>query len=169
MSKEEWRPVANHDRYEVSNLGRVRSYCAMGPRPGVRCTAPRYLRPGWTKGYAVVNLDRVTYLVHRLVLEAFVGRRPKGYDGCHNNGDSSDNRLCNLRWDTRGENCADAFRHGSVARGELVAGAKLSAEAVTQIRTHRGWLTQRHLAELFGVSQSLISYVQNSACWRHVA
>ena len=51
--------------------------------------------------------------VHHLVLEAFVGPRPEGTECCHGNGIRSDNRLCNLRWDTHKENYADAVRHGT--------------------------------------------------------
>jgi len=38
--------------------------------------------------------------VHSLVLEAFVGPRPEGMDGCHENDVPWDNRLSNLKWDT---------------------------------------------------------------------
>lgn len=39
-------------------------------------------------------------MIHKLVLEAFVGERPSGMQACHGNGDKTDNRLVNLRWDT---------------------------------------------------------------------
>jgi hypothetical protein len=51
-------------------------------------------------------------LLHRLILLAFVGEPPPGYECCHNNDDPSDNRLENLRWDTRTQNIQDAIRHG---------------------------------------------------------
>jgi hypothetical protein len=43
----------------------------------------------------------------------FVGPAPEGMEGCHYNGDPTDNRLENLRWDTRKANVADAIRHGT--------------------------------------------------------
>ncbi len=50
--------------------------------------------------------------VHILVLEAFVGPRPLGLEGCHDDGDPANNRLTNLRWDTPSSNAVDRVRHG---------------------------------------------------------
>lgn len=51
-------------------------------------------------------------MVHRLVLEAFVGPCPDGLEGCHGNGIPDDNRLDNLRWDTHESNMADRDQTG---------------------------------------------------------
>lgn len=66
-------------------------------------------------GYVIVGLDRnghnVNRLVHRLVLEAFVGACPDGMEACHYpDSDKSNNRLTNLRWDTHVENIRDRVR-----------------------------------------------------------
>jgi hypothetical protein len=53
--------------------------------------------------------------VHRLVIESFFGPCPPGREACHNNGDHTDNRLSNLRWDTHANNVLDQFRHGTTA------------------------------------------------------
>lgn len=52
-------------------------------------------------------------LVHRLVAEAFLGSCPPGMEACHNNGNPSDNRLSNIRWDTHKNNEDDKRRHGT--------------------------------------------------------
>jgi hypothetical protein len=49
----------------------------------------------------------------RLVLTAFVGAAPDETEGCHNDGDASNNHRTNLRWDTHTENCRDIVRHGN--------------------------------------------------------
>ncbi len=52
-------------------------------------------------------------LVARVVAEAFRGPCPPGLLCCHNNGDSTDDRPENLRYDTDRANYLDAVRHGS--------------------------------------------------------
>jgi len=60
---------------------------------------PARLQLQWTGKFTPVP-------VHHLVLEVFVGPRPEGTVACHNNGDGYDNRVRNLRWDTRKANAA---------------------------------------------------------------
>ena len=62
-------------------------------------------------GYLVVTLgngdDRKQCRVHCLVLEAFVGPRPEGQQGCHNDNNKANCALDNLRWDTPKGNVGD--------------------------------------------------------------
>lgn len=51
-------------------------------------------------------------VVAPLVLEAFVGPRPRGTECCHWDGDPTNDALSNLRWGTSKENSADQMRHG---------------------------------------------------------
>jgi hypothetical protein len=120
---EEWRSVVGWEQaYEVSNLGRVRSIPRTMYRRDGRVhhvqTTYRILRtpPAGTGGYPEVHLcldgkERIA-TVHTLVLEAFVGPRPTGYDACHDDGDPTNNLLTNLRWDTQSANGLDRTRHG---------------------------------------------------------
>lgn len=168
MNQEVWRPVVNHEFYEVSSIGRVRSL----PRTvvtarGVRKYKGRVLSPSMHKtGYLAVNIRNATHYVHRLVLAAFVGPCPVGCECCHNNGDRADNRLSNLRWDTFSANQRDRITHGTHNRGERCGMAKLTAKEVKQIRasSEQG----KRLAEYFEVSQQLISAVRHNRCWQHI-
>lgn len=124
MAKANWKPIPGwEDLYEVSDDGRVRSLDRMIVVPNPRgVLAPRNylgrdLRLFITgKGYPSVKLSRpgqrpVTVYVHEAVMTAFVGPRPIGLETCHGNGIPSDNRICNLRYDTRRANAQDAVRH----------------------------------------------------------
>lgn len=116
---EEWRPIAgSNGRYDVSDLGRVRSWII--PNSPRLLAEPRILaaRPQ-SDGYAVVQLfingTMRSRLVHNLVLEAFVGPRPGSileWDGAHDDDDPTNNHLTNLKWATRKQNMADRKRHG---------------------------------------------------------
>src|SRR3546814_4878852 len=74
--------------------------------------------------------------VHDLVTEAFIGPKPRGLEVCHNNGTRNDNRLVNLRYDTRSANAMDRHLHGTLPniRGEECLSAKLTEEDVRWIR-----------------------------------
>lgn len=117
---ERWLAIPGYEgRYEVSDLGRVRSVdrlhtCKSGE---VRRYKGKLLKltPAKDSGYVRVALgngsDKPT--VHTLVLRAFVGPPPEGMEGCHENDIKHDNRLVNLRWDTRLANILDKIRNGN--------------------------------------------------------
>jgi hypothetical protein len=125
MIDELWRPIPGYEQfYQVSNLGRVKSL-SRGARTGYgryRTVKERILIPSSWGGYPRVTLSENNrprvYLVHRLVLLAFVGPCPEGMEARHLNGDSKDNRLDNLAWGTLDENQADRVIHGTHIRGE---------------------------------------------------
>jgi hypothetical protein len=98
--------------YEVSNLGRVRSFA--------RSWLPGFVMRQWLhgSGYLVVKLscpdgvDR-TYQVHQLVAASFAGPRPEGQQVRHLDGSRTNNVVSNLAYGTRSENTLDAVRHGT--------------------------------------------------------
>lgn len=117
LTDESWEPIPGFERfYEVSDLGRVRSLDRVDALGALR--QGRILQPSTSPyGHLHVSLyvggRRHTRRVHRLVLEAFAGIAPDGTECCHNNGDPTDNRLENLRWDTPGANRLDSVGHGT--------------------------------------------------------
>lgn len=115
------------------------------------------------------NGKRRRALVHRLVLEAFVGPCPRGMEACHENGIRDDNRLSNLRWDTRKNNFADRDRHGTTARGTRHGMVKLSEADVLEIRKRRAaGARTKDLGKQFGVRHSTISSIALGRTWSHV-
>ncbi len=160
---EQWLPIAGFEGlYFVSDLGRVRSERRYRAHGGI-------MSPGVSgKGYRSVFLSRrgetpVRRYVHALVLTAFVGSRPTGMEAAHNNGNREDNRLINLRWDTRAGNFADKIAHGTATIGERHGRRKLSAEDVAAIRSSEG--TLRTIGERFGVGQMQIHRIKTGKNW----
>jgi len=107
---ERWKNIPGFDGYQVSNLGRVRSFRYKNRRGVDRSgeVEPIILRPdlrgpkNGVKYFSVILRlgpdhpgDRRG--VHRLVYEAFCGDIPEGMSIDHINRDSADNRLENLR------------------------------------------------------------------------
>ncbi len=113
---ERWLPIAKRRGYEVSDRGNVRSWLLAGSR-GVRLASrPRLLSQFVAgAGYYYVDLGRTwSGVVHRLVLEAFVGPCPDGMECRHLDGNQTNNWLDNLAWGTKQENEADKIRHGTL-------------------------------------------------------
>ena len=105
---EVWIFLRRFPGYEVSNMGRVRRRNKSWPRDR-RVKQYHYLKAGKTEtGYMrlTIRLDKhgQGMLVHRLVLEAFVGPCPEDLECNHKNQERDDNVLTNLEWITRTEN-----------------------------------------------------------------
>jgi len=119
---EKWLPVPGYEgHYEVSDMGRVRSLDreVLHADGVLHRKCGRVLRPwiGAKNGYPCVSLKmngkRTGWCVHRLVALAFLGNPANGHEVCHSNGDRSDARLGNLRWDTHSANMCDRRKDGT--------------------------------------------------------
>ena len=170
-----WKPVIGYEGfYEASNQGRVRSVVrtvAFGRKGGERNVGGVILKPVFgSRGYPVVNLtkpgSRRQLFLHKVILEAFTGGRPEGMECCHNNGDTSDARLENLRWDTRSGNHKDKRKHGTWQVGERANNVKLTNEIVLAIR--RRGLTASQARREYGLSKTNASRIVKGVTWRHL-
>ncbi|WP_374243086.1 NUMOD4 motif-containing HNH endonuclease [Mycobacterium sp. CnD-18-1] len=159
---EEWKPVVGYEGlYEVSSHGRIWSIPRVA-RSGRKIRGRIRKLSSNPAGYAVVILSRDGrnngFLVHRLVLEAFVGSCPAGMEACHFDGIKSNNHLANLRWDTKMANVTDAVRIGSrpdpnrpqCARGHDLVGDNIyrMPRGGVQCRECKDWLNSRYRAEV---------------------
>ena len=112
--------------------------------------------------------------IHTLLLETYIGPCPKGMEACHLNGDRQDNRLENLRWDTRKANHNDAKKHsthqGLKNHGEVSNFSKLTEQKVKLIYNlyHSGADTQQGLADAFGVTQGCIQAIVTKKNWGYL-
>lgn len=173
QDREEWRPVAGLDAlYEVSNLGRVRSLRFVNRMVDKLRAEPLLLRFNDRKGYSSVRLyadgKSTRKSVHVLVLEAFHGPRPSGFQSGHLDGHSENNRASNLAWITASTNMEHQRIHGVLNAGERHYNHKLTAEQVAEIRQayESGQLSQRALARKFDMSRGGICAVLRGRTWK---
>jgi len=106
--EEIFKDIPNYEGlYQVSNLGRVKSFIKF------HGTTERILKPGKNHyGYLMVGLhnngDKKTFQIHILVAMAFLGHTPCGFKIMvdHKNNIKNDNRLENLQLVTPRENAS---------------------------------------------------------------
>ena len=183
---ERWLAVPGYEGiYEVSDEGQVRSIersISQKSRTGAE-----YIRtmkgvlltgvPGSDGRYLYVHLSnshKQHHSIHSLVLRAFVGEPKEGQEGCHNDGDSHNNRLANLRWDTHEANELDRKAHGTVCKGETHASAHLTNDLVRQIKADLAAYSGKpygmysQISKKYGISPKRIGEIHRKRCWAHI-
>lgn len=175
---EEWKAIAGYEtRYEVSNLGRVKSL----PRIELRSDGRTFQHPGGLlkpsvakqSGHVRVNLRKggkaVTAWVHQLVATAFISPRPTGLEVCHDDGVPSNNLIGNLRWGTRKDNIEDRRKHGTLLIGEAATGSILKEAQVASIKVRlSAGESGSAIAREHGISVVTISNIKTGKRWAHV-
>ena len=136
MENEIWKPlteiyrngkVLKFEGYEVSNLGRVRTYkqkYGQVSRSSIAAGLNRPLKKIPTiikgrpdqKGYMLlclsdINKKRHNIRIHTTVMQAFHGFPKDNQVICHYNDIKTDNRLSNLRYDTQKANMEDKIKN----------------------------------------------------------
>lgn len=145
---EEWRPaVGIEDRYDISNLGRLR-----------RRSTGRIRRPsldGDGRYYHKIVIGGVCrhFATHVLVARTFIGPPPRGHEVDHKDGNRQHNDASNLEYVTRQENMRRAAALGLMASGANNASTKYDDETVAAIRSSYVPRTfgYRAVAEKFGI------------------
>ena len=168
---EEWRPVVGAEAsYLVSDMGRVQTLSRIG-----RASKNKFLilQPN-EKGYLRARLycaNQGTRVVHRLVLEAFVGLAPSPRHECnHVDGNKQHNHVGNLEWVTPKENAKHAKDTGlwKPHIGDAHGRALISESDILFIRSMKGVVIGRVLAERFGVCAGTIHAIWQGRNWKHV-
>lgn len=174
MKKEKWKKIPGFDdRYEASNMGRLRSnnYKLSGRTV--------ILKPALTNGYLRTMLltdsgKYKTVSVHSLICLAWIGER-NGLEINHIDGNPQNNRLDNLEYCTRSENMKHAYKLGleKPMRGSLNGNSKLTESQVKELKEAkriggRFWGRNAY-AKKFGVNEKHIQEIVNSdRLWIHV-
>lgn len=171
-ARTDFRPVVGYEgRYEISSDGQIRTLIGIGCRRAgsiLECASNR-------KGYRRVCLraggQSRTSVIHRLVLEAFVGPAPSPQHQCnHKNGVKSDNRVENLEWVTQRENIRHAADTGlwSPHVGESHGRALVTEDDVRAIRSLEGVIPAKVLGRCYGVHAASVRAIWRRRNWKHV-
>jgi len=155
---EVWKTIKGFDDYKFSSLGRIISKERVRP--------PAYDKCGYVRmGFAVNGKSR-SYLVHRLIMEAFIGKSDLQVN--HKNGIKDDNRIENLEYLTAKENMRHAFRTGLMGTsGELNYQAKLTNVQALDVhaRLKRGERSC-DIADMYNVTRTIISSIKRGITYK---
>jgi len=170
--KETWKQIPGYEGYyEVSTIGRVRTDTEAKTKSW-HFHAGKILKQHLVDRYLRVWLCRPIKrfkFVHSVVLETFVGPRPKGLVSRHLDGNVFNNAVENLTWGTQQENIHDKQRHGTQTRGESHGTSKVSIADVIAIRKLReDGLTLRAISCQFPISCDAIHSIVRRRTWTHI-
>lgn len=131
-----------------------------------------------SRGYGQCRHNKDQRVAHRWAWEITYGPIPRGILVCHH----CDNPPCvnpaHLFLGTQRDNVRDMHAKGrdrivfesDPPQGEKNANAKLTAAKVIAMRAEyaAGGITQKQLAERYGISPALASFVISGRAWKHV-
>lgn len=169
-----WKDVPGFgDHYQASSLGRIRVKDRIVEKRTKWGGTMKQFYPGKdlslvdNKGYRRVRIGvdgrKMNVSAHTMVLLAFHGPMPDGYEACHNNGDPADNRPENLRWDSHFNNNQDRKKHGNYKDGERHPMAKITDQQALEI--YQSKESNRTLAEQYGVDETKVSAIRRGKIW----
>ena len=106
-------------------------------------------------GYPTISAEGKNHLVHRLVAQRWIPNPEGKRTVNHKDGDVFNNDVSNLEWASDSENNKHAF--DKLGRKPSRGRMKVSDRIAQQMLDLKGWMTQREIAEAYGVKQSLVA------------
>lgn len=171
ISDEVWKTIPFTDkRYEISNYGRVKSYC-------YDTFNGRIVKPGSIKGFLNVSLrvegKKKSYLVHKLTAEMFVPRSSEQETVViHLDWNKQNNYFKNLQWSTKEasyKRMHAVLQENRKLSGKTVTSSKLKPEDVEVLKSmlQKG-VKQNVIAKLFRISEMQVTRIKRNENWANV-
>jgi len=170
LMKVRWAPIVidgHATNYDVSDSGLVRN-----------CKTGIILKMSYSsKGYPQVNISingkGWTKTVHRLVAIAFIPNPENKPTVNHKDGNKLNNHYTNLEWCTCKENIQHAWETGltTTRLGDDANASKYTEEQVQQVCVllEENKLTNIEIANITGVTESIVSKIKIKDCWSHIS
>ena len=177
-----WKDIEGAEgRYQVSNLGRVKSVARIveQTRKDIGATfcrelSEKILNPAADSyGYKVVSIrfaDKLfTKKVHRLVAEAFLENERNFDQVNHIDGDKANNILSNLEWCTAKQNSVHKCKALGIGVGASNGRAKLTDDNVMKIDEMLcAGYPPKEIAAAFGVKYNSILRIKLGENWSNI-
>ena len=158
-----WKDIPGFDGYKISNFGNIKSCLTnKGKTKNWKIRTPVKTPHGYKRIILRKNKNPYNWLVHRIVLLAFVG--PDKRQVNHKNFIRDDNKLINLEYVTSSENEIYSYKHGRKSRaGNNSFVRKIDEKTSIKIRCESGLL--KNIAKKYKLSMGQISNIKNKKSW----
>lgn len=165
-----YKPIPDWEAYSISKCGEI---IRMQPAKGTRICHVLKQQKHKTRPYLMVRLHcfgkSKTFDVHRLVAMTYIGEIPKHLNVCHINGNAQDNRVENLRIDTRQSNEQDKVLHGTTNRGLRNGMNKHHVQTIIAIKhLIKEGVSSAEISRIFEIPSSQIRNIKNGYKWKWV-
>jgi len=171
LDDEIWKKIPHtNSKYEVSNYGRVKSYCQ-------NVEEGKILNPSHIGGFKVVSIkykgNSRHFLIHKLVAEVFVPKENRNQTVVmHLDWNKANNHFSNLKWAAKVESYKRMHKKLQEERkkkGKVVTYSKLKKDEVALIKSmlDRG-VKQKLIAKMFCVSEMQITRIKRGENWKEI-
>lgn len=173
MTKDEYIAWNLAEGNIIANPQTGKVYGTRGPG-GVPYKQPKELKGTELNGYRVVSIrngaTKLQCRVHRIIWISQNGIVPEGYCIDHINNNKADNRIENLQLLTPKENSRKAKEDGLYKEGLDNKATKIDPDLKDEIAYLYEFseLTQRELADVYGISKSRINQIIKEVGWTDI-
>lgn len=164
--------IGFEDIYSISNFGKVKSKIRRGWKGKKNSFIKHFIQ---RRGYPVVFLypfegKRSIRFVHSLVAEHFIGKRPKGFDVNHKDGNKTNNYFKNLEYLSHSENMLHSYKIGlqKGMSGENNPSCKINLSIARKIKEFlkKPNMSMREFARTLNIPHYIIYNIKNKNTWK---